>query len=84
MSRTLRHTTKYKTRTTRYKSNRYSGHDHFKMKPYGLHSYDYIFQRWYMPQCTYLGEDSVSLINKGGYRKQLKNELKNIIMGIDA
>lgn len=83
MSNTFRHKTTYKTKTNKYKSNRYSGYDHFKMKPYGLHGYDYIFQRWYMPKCTYLGEDTVSLINKGGYRKQLKKELINIIMGIN-
>jgi hypothetical protein len=83
MSKTIRHKTAYKTKTTRYKSNRYSGYDHFKMKPYGLQGYDYIFQRWFMPY-SYLGEDTVSLINKGGYRKQQKQNLKNIIMETDA
>ena len=84
MSKTIRHKTEYKTRTTKYKSNRYSGWDHFKLRPYGLHGHDYHFQKWYKSCGSYLGEDVVSLINKKAYRRQLKNELKNIITEIDA
>ena len=79
MSRTIKHKTTYKTKTSKYKSNRYSGYDHYKMSPYGLCSYDYIFQKWYLKDRIYLGEDAVSLINKKGYRQKLKKELKNII-----
>ena len=84
MSKTIRHKTEYKTKTTKYKSNRYSGWDHFKLRPYGLHGHDYQFQKWYKSWGSYLGEDVVSLINKKAYRRQLKNELKNIITEIDA
>ena len=44
MSRTIKHKTNYKTRTSKYRSNRYSGDDHFKLRPYGTHNSDYIFQ----------------------------------------
>ena len=84
MSKTIRHRTEYKTRTNKYLSNRYSGYDHFKIKPYGLHGHGYRYQKWFKPWGSYWGEDLVSLINKGGYRNQLKRELKNIIMKFDA
>ena len=80
MSHTIRHKTNYKTRTSKYRSNRYSGYDHFKLSPYGIHDYDYSFQRWCNKRGEwYLGEDVISLINKKGYRQNLKRELKNII-----
>lgn len=76
MSKTIKHKTVYKTRTSKYKSNRYSGWDHYKMTPYGICSYDYIFRKLYFKDRTYLGEDAISLINKKGYRQNLKKELK--------
>ena len=79
MSKSIRHKTVYKTKTNKYKSNRYSGYDHFKMKPYVIHSHEYIFQKWFYDNRSYLGEDIVSLVNKKKYRRQLKKELKNII-----
>ena len=79
MSKSIRHKTVYKTKTNKYKSNRYSGYDHFKMKPYGIHSHDYIFQKWFYDNRSYLGEDIVSLVNKKGYRQKLKKELYDSI-----
>ena len=83
MSKSIRHKTAYKSKTNKYKSNRYSGYDHFKMKPYGIHSYDYIFQKWFYDDRSYLGEDIVSLVNKKKYRRQLKTELKNELLKIN-
>lgn len=80
MSRTTRFKTSYKTRTTKYRSNRYVGCNHFRTRPYGRIGWDYSYQRWYNPRNGwFLSEDLITIVNKGGYRQKLKKELKNII-----
>lgn len=80
MSRTVKHITSYNTRTNKFKSNRYSGYANYKMKPFGLHHYRYSFQKWNFNNRSYLGEDVVSVINKSAYRRQLKNEIKRMLI----
>jgi hypothetical protein len=80
MSRTNKFRTSYKTRTTKYRSNRLIGWNHFRTRPYGRIGWDYSYQRWYdEDRGWHLSEDLITIVNKKGYRQKLKKELKNII-----
>ena len=80
MSRTHKHNTHYKTRTTKYRSNRYVGWDHFRTKPYGRIGWDYSYQRWWNPRNGwFLSEDLITIVNKKGYRMKLKREINELL-----
>ena len=73
----------YHQRTNEYKSNRFSGWEHFRTRPFGLKHWDYGYQSMrdklgnLRPGGAH--EDCLSTINKTSYRMELKKELKHEI-----
>lgn len=81
MSRTRKK--QFHQRTNKFKSNRFSGWEHFKMRPFGLKHWEYGWQSMrdklgnLRPGGAH--EDCLSTIRKSSYRMRLKNELKKEI-----
>ena len=73
------HKQEYHQRTDKFKSNRFSGWDHFKTIPFGLKGWDWFYQHQrdkFGNISEHEREDCLSTINKSSQRMKEKNELK--------
>ena len=73
-------------KTDKFKSNRYSGWDHFKIIPFGLKGWDWFYQRQrdkFGNISEHEREDVLSTINKSSKRMKDKLELKKEIDEIE-
>lgn len=80
------HKQEYHQKTDKYKSNRFSGHDHFRIKPFGLKGFDWFFKimRDKLGNiCDRPREDVLSTVNNTSRRMKDKIELKKEIENLD-
>lgn len=81
------HKQEYHQKTDKYKSNRFSGYDHFRIKPFGLKGWDWGFQtmRDNLGNIRPGGphEDALSSVNNTSRRMKDKVELKKEIENLD-
>ena len=84
MSRT--HKKEYHQRTDKFSSNRFSGYEHFRIKPFGLKGWEWGWQsmRDKLGKLRPGGphEDVLSTINKSSQRMKQKNELKKEVISV--
>lgn len=80
------HKQEYHQKTDKYKSNRFSGYDHFRIKPFGLKGFDWFFKimRDKLGNiCDRPHEDVLSTVNNTSRRMKDKIELKKEIEILD-